>query len=207
MIEGFSFSGEAVDAVRSDILRDGFAYVGHSIPSAILASLRLECIQAKATAKRAEGTGELAYRSSLAPLGDIGQKILKDHASAEVLELIFGRSFKYCEDASCYTYYDEGDFLDPHLDGADNCEVTLLLYLDASEPGPDPGASGLYLTLYSSDGESETRAIETAAEGMMIGYGSRVMHGRKRLAAGEHIWMLTACFTSGGDEVELSSAD
>ena len=142
MIEGFSFSGEAVDAVRSDIQRDGFAYIRHSIPSAILAWLRLECVQVKAAAKRAEGSGELAYRSSLAPLGDFGKKILKEQAFSEVLELIFGRSFEYCEDASCYTYYDEGDFLDPHLDGADNCEVTLLLYLDASEPGPDPGASG-----------------------------------------------------------------
>ncbi|KJS38584.1 MAG: hypothetical protein VR74_05290 [Hyphomonas sp. BRH_c22] len=194
---GFSLSEKEIDAIRNSVARDGFGYLGGSIPSGILDPLRRECIQAKASAKKAEGTGDLAYRSSLASLGDFGQKILKEHASSDVLELIFGRTFKYCEDASCYTYYDEGDFLGPHLDGADNCEVTLLLYLDASEPGPDHETSGLYLTLYDADGNSEASAIETAAEGMMIGYGSKVMHGRKKLAAGEHIWMLTACFTSG----------
>ena len=140
---GFSLSEKEIDAIRNSVARDGFVYLGGSIPSGILDPLRRECIQAKASAKKAEGTGDLAYRSSLASLGDFGQKILKEHASSDVLELIFGRTFKYCEDASCYTYYDEGDFLGPHLDGADNCEVTLLLYLDASEPGPDHETSGL----------------------------------------------------------------
>lgn len=186
-------------ALLSLLENDGFVFIPDSIPLSLLRELKDECLDARNSSLRAEGQGELQYRSSLAPLGMKGRELLENAASSEILEPLFGRKFSCSWNASCYTYYEAGDFLAAHLDGVENCEVTLLFYLDATTPGNDPGESGLHLTLYRQDEGGAVvprKTIATTAGGIMLGFGSRVLHGRRRLEEGEHIFMLTACFTS-----------
>lgn len=185
--------------LNAAIETDGFAYIANAIPAHLWAALQDECGGARKTANSAQSDHPLAYRSSLSSLGEVGLDLVKFRAPDEILAPIFDQSFEYCEDASCYTYFEADDFLSPHLDGADNCEVTLLFYISATEPGANPEESGLYLSIYE-DGPGETpmlrKSIATPEGGIMVGRGSKVLHGRKKLSEGEKIWMLTACFRS-----------
>jgi hypothetical protein len=195
---GFDLSESLVVQVRSGIDTDGFAYIENCIPAALLADLKKECLNARKQAKRAESDIHIAYRSSLAQLGSMGTSLLQRQAVLEILKPIFGKDYEYRADASCYTFFEEGDFLSPHMDRHENCEVTLLFYIVASEPGPDPDTSGLYLSLYSKEDSGKIflkKTISTPSGGIMVGRGSQVLHGRRVLGHGEYIWMLTACFS------------
>ena len=199
MADLFDFCPEKAARLNAAIESDGFAYVANAIPEGLWADLQDECGRARKTANSAQSDHPLAYRSSLSSLGEVGLDLIKSRAPDEILAPIFGQRFEYCEDASCYTYFEAGDFLSPHLDGAENCEVTLLFYISATEPGETPEESGLYLSIYD-DGPSDTpmlrKSIATPEGGIMVGRGSKVLHGRNKLAEGEKIWMLTACFRS-----------
>lgn len=201
MLSSLQLSKKRIVTTREQIKTCGFSLMAGSIGSPLLEALQKECSEARVHAKQAEGVGEVSYRSSLAPLGPVGVDLLENHASRVILEPVFQRPFSYCENASCYTYFEEGGYLAPHLDGADDCEVTLLFYLDSSKPRPDPDKSGLYLSVYNNNDtgtQKLIKSIPTEFGDIMVGHGSKVVHGRKRLAQGEHIWMLTACFTSNG---------
>jgi len=199
LIIDLSLAPQRLMDARTAVDRDGFAFIENGISEPLLNHLQNECTQARCSAKKAQSETPLAYRSSLASLGPVGIKLLQSETHSAILEPIFGKSYHYCAGSSCYTYYEEGDFLSPHLDGADDCEVTLLFYISATEPGPDPKTSGLYLSLFTEDASGRPnlrKSIPTPAGGIMVGRGSQTIHGRDKLAPGEHIWMLTACFSS-----------
>ena len=188
-----------LELIKTTVKQEGFAFIDNGISEALLSRLQAECAEAKRSAKKAISETPLAYRSSLASLGPVGIGLLESETPSAILKPIFGKSFKYCADSSCYTYYEAGDFLSPHRDGADNCEVTLLFYISATEPGSDPQTSGLYLSLFTEDAFGRpilSKSIPTPMGGIMVGRGSETVHGRDELAPGEHIWMLTACFTA-----------
>ena len=195
----FDIHSEKAARLNAAIETDGFAYMANAIPENLWAELRNECACARKTANSAQSDSPRAYRSSLSSLGQVGLDLVKFRAPDEILAPIFDQKFEYCEDASCYTFFETDDFLSPHLDGADNCEVTLLFYISATEPGLNPEESGLYLSIYD-EGPGETpklrKSIATPEGGIMVGRGSKVLHGRNKLSEGEKIWMLTACFRS-----------
>lgn len=156
-----------------------------------------EATSQRVIAKRAEATKGLAYSSRVASLGSAGRKFLQELVPTQFLYPIFGKNFLYCAEASCYTFFEEGDFLDTHKDGADVCEVTALFYLSASPLVESSEVSGLFLHIYEDnrDGPGLLRqSIPTPAGAAMFGRGSQVWHGRTAMAKNEHIWMLTACF-------------
>lgn len=191
-----------VDLARREVAAFGFSCLERAIGTDLLGVLRQECAATRETAQRAQGDHPLAYRSFVAPLGSVGRQFLTGPDPAAILGPIFGRRFAPCADACCYTYFEGGDFLSPHLDGAHNCEVTLLLYLSATTAGPDPATSGLYLSIYEATNDEAPqllKAIPTPEGAIMIGHGCQTLHGRSTLAPDERIWMLTACFTSVGD--------
>jgi len=192
--------GTQLPGIRHSIDCFGF----HCLPDA-MSSKMLEELAREAQCRRAEAkcavslSADLPYSSHVAPLGPLAIHVLGTMASPALLEPVFGRQFRYCPDASCYTFFEEGDFLETHRDDASNCEVTLLFYLSASALRPDKQASGLKLSVYADGGDAPGTLLKTIATpqgAIMFGHGSRFWHRRHRLQPGEHIWMLTACFTS-----------
>lgn len=194
-----------LDEAQLPDIRQSIDYFGfHCLPDAITSEI-LEELAGEARSRRAEAkhaiseSNHLAYSSHVAPLGPSAVHVLCSMASATLLEPVFGRPFRYCPDASCYTFFEAGDFLETHRDDASNCEVTLLFYLNASPLRPDTQESGLNLSVYADDGDAPGALLKTIATpqgAIMFGHGSRFWHRRHRLQEGEHIWMLTACFTT-----------
>lgn len=186
--------------IRQSIDCFGFHCLPDGISPELLDELAREARGKRTEAKRAVSeSADLAYSSRVAPLGPSAVHLLDSIASAALLEPVFGHPFRYCPDASCYTFFEAGDFLETHRDDASNCEVTLLFYLSASPLRTDKQASGLNLSVYADDGDAPgalLKSIATPQGAIMFGHGSRFWHRRHRLQAGEHIWMLTACFTS-----------
>ncbi|WP_141521689.1 hypothetical protein [Novosphingobium sp. PC22D] len=192
--------GAQLPGIRQSIDYFGFHCLPDAMSSETLEELAREACCRRAEAKRAVSeSADLPYSSRVAPLGPSAIHVLGSMASAALLEPVFGRRFRYCPDASCYTFFEAGDFLETHRDDASNCEVTLLFYLSASPFRPDKQASGLNLSVYADDGDAPgalLKIIATPQGAIMFGRGSRFWHRRHRLQEGEHIWMLTACFTS-----------
>ncbi len=186
--------------IRQSIDYFGFHCLPDAMSSEMLEELAREAQCRRAEAKRAVSeSADLPYSSRLAPLGPSALHVLGTMASPALLEPVFGRHFRYCPSASCYTFFEAGDFLETHRDDATNCEVTLLFYLSASPLRPDKQASGLKLSVYADDSDAPGALLKTIATpqgAIMFGHGSRFWHRRHQLQAGEHIWMLTACFIS-----------
>lgn len=192
--------GAQLPGIRQSIECFGFHCLPDAIPSEMLKELAGEARFRRAEAKPAVSeSADLAYSSHVASLGPSAVHVLGSMASAALLEPVFGRPFRYCPGASCFTFFEAGDFLETHRDDASNCEVTLLFYLNASPLRPDSQVSGLNLSVYADDGDAPGALLKTIATpqgAIMFGHGSRFWHRRHRLQEGEHIWMLTACFTS-----------
>lgn len=187
----------ALASLRTSARALGFASLEDSVSNALLAALRHEADTQGDRAEDVTDGGDIVYHARLAKLGDTGAAFLGSAAVSVLLDSVLGRSMILSRDSSCYTYYEAGDFLGPHRDNPDDCEVTLILYLEAHSPRPDARDTGLALRVYGEhyDAAAAPRAVIPTRSGtLVVGQGSRVWHERPRLQAGERVVALTACF-------------
>ena len=116
----------------------------------------------------------------------------------DLLYQVFGEHAVLSEGVSCLTYYGEGDHLGPHLDmPAEECSVTIIIYLEATSPAPDAPDTGLILRVYGEDmaaGDEARLTIPTHAGSIVVGRGSKVWHERPKLKTGEWVAAVTGCF-------------
>ena len=99
----------------------------------------------------------------------------------KILEILFSIPLTLEESASCYTYYQPGDFLGTHLDHAEKCVVTVILYLDVVHSDKRSYETGLELHILgqtSSDEDKPQVIIPTKAGSLIIGLGSVNWHKR-----------------------------
>ncbi len=188
--------------LKSDLRRVGFASVENSINDTLLKSLREEASIQWATARRVLDDGIVSYKAHLADLGDVARAFLTAPIFTEFLQLVFDQSFVLTESSSCYTYYETGDFLSPHQDSADDCEITVLVYLDASSPNPKSSNTGLSLKIYEDHAGKPAKQLHTikTQRGLVVtGRGSKQWHSRPPLLIGERVTLLSACFSAKAD--------
>jgi len=185
--------------LRTNVREVGFACVENAIDEPLLESLREESSIQRRNARRVTESGLVSYRGYLADLGNLASTFLTGRPIAGLLRSVFNKSFVLVKDSSCSTYFEAGDFLSPHRDGADDCEVTVLIYLDASSPNLNSPQSGLVLQVYEGDADEPGEvkaAIKTQSGSLIVGQGSRIWHGRPPLIEDERVALLTACYSS-----------
>ena len=192
-------SSDDLAVLRSDVFTTGFACVENAIDEALLEKLRAEAELQKKNALSVSDDGLISYQAYLSDLGAVAREFLTDQSVTDFLQLLFGQSFVLSEGSCCYTYYNVGDFIKAHRDVASDCEVTVLLYLEAASPDPDAADSGLSLQIYDDHEGKPTdirHTIKTRRGFLVTGRGSSEWHGRPPLLEGEHIALISACFIS-----------
>lgn len=164
-----------------------------------MAELHAEARRNRSGAKAVSGTSGHGYRAHLSGLGDTGRAFLAGGTMTELIGTLFGVRLVPDKVASCYTYYQPGDFLGAHIDHAEQCLVTAILYLDVVRPASRSESTGLELRILeeASSGESTTtRAIlPTEAGALVLGLGSMNWHERPTLQDGEYLTAMTACYS------------
>ncbi|MEJ2646348.1 MAG: 2OG-Fe(II) oxygenase family protein [Gammaproteobacteria bacterium] len=191
-----------MNCLRSDIERVGFGYLDNPLADGQVASLRREAAAQRAGARRACDDGAVSYRGYLAELGAIAIGTLTGPPVGGLLDALFGRHLVLARNSSCYTYYEAGDFLSAHRDDGDDCEVTVLIYLEAVSPDPEAAGSGLQLRIHVDQGGSPgaiSQSIGTRANRLVVGRGAQIWHGRPTLNEGERVSLLSACFSQMRD--------
>jgi hypothetical protein len=115
-----------------------------------------------------------------------------------LLSVIFGGSFVLTENRSCLTFYKEGDHLGRHLDEpAEECVVTIIVYVAATGPSIRSQETGLELRVYEQQMTENCNArltIPTHTGGIVVGCGSKFWHERPMLQKGEQVAALTGCY-------------
>lgn len=185
--------------LKAELGSAGFACVPDALAADELSALRGESLSQREGAKRVTDNREISYSGFLADLGPVALDFLTGRAVSEFLHSVFGETFALTQASSCYTYYESGDYLSAHRDGADDCKVTLLVYLHVDSPDRAASQSGLRLQIFAdNDGKPGDIAhlIETHQGSLVAGYGSRTWHGRPPLQEGERVYLLTACFAA-----------
>lgn len=192
---------EQLATLRFNVKEFGFACLEHALDSELLGRL-----QAEATAQldptitaAAEGGSETGYHARIGTLGAVAKSLLKSHETATFLQAVFGEAMVLTEDASCFTYYQDGDYLGLHRDRPSACFVTMIVYLDAVSPDPEAANTGLILHVYGKEcpaADPPRLLIPTIAGALVVGRGSESWHRRPRLQTGEHVAALTACFAA-----------
>ncbi|WP_144444235.1 hypothetical protein [Caballeronia arationis] len=183
--------------LRAEIGASGFACMPDALDATRFGALQAEASVRRQEALRACGDGDVRYRSRVAPLGDVARAFLAGSELASALESVFDDAYAYEEEASCYTYYESGDFLGVHRDRPDECEITVIVYLHAQGRGADAPDTGLRLDIYSGGDTDERRLVHfipTRTGGMVLGRGAAVWHARPPLLQDESVIALTACF-------------
>ena len=197
-LNAIDITNAQLNCLRSDIERVGFGYLDNPLADGPLASLRREALAQRAGARRACDDGAISYCGYLADLGATAIATLTGPRVGGLLHGLFGRRFALTRGSSCYTYYEAGDFLSAHRDGADDCEVTLLIYLEAVSPDPEAAGSGLQLRIHVDQGGSPgaiSESIGTRVNRLVVGRGAQIWHGRPTLNEGERVSLLSACFS------------
>ncbi len=190
---------DLLQRLRREVAADGFASCDQALDPKLISALQAEARAAFAHSVTAEDDGSVSYRAKMGNLGPVGKAFLSHTATTAVLDSIFEGCVTVSENASCYTFYAEGDHLGLHQDRSDSCHVTLILYLEVNGPSPRPASSGLELRVYGCERPAETEApkviILTYIGRVVVGRGAKVWHERPRLAQGEQVMALTSCFT------------
>jgi hypothetical protein len=123
---------------------------------------------------------------------------LTDEPVLRLLRDFFGGEHALSEAISCVTFYDGSGHLGAHLDQpAEDCAVTIIVYLDAESPDPAAPDTGLVLAVYGEDRASvgvPRLRIPTRAGTIVLGRGSRIWHERPRLKEGESVVAITGCY-------------
>jgi len=186
-----------LEQLRSGIDAFGFGTLTATIWPDVLAGMRKEADLCREAIQVEQQSG-LRYHAALAPLGRKATRLLGSQALSHVLARVFGGSFSLTEGRSCMTFYGEGDFLGPHQDQpAEECAVTIIVYLEVADAAIRHGQTGLELLVY---GETMTPdavprlVIPTRAGAIVVGRGSAFYHERKRLARQERVVALTGCY-------------
>lgn len=191
---------DAVAAMKASVTRYGFGELPRSLHGDVLAGLRAEAETQFGGAVHAESGDEapLRYRARVAGLGDYALSLLKGPEMAALLEGVFGQRFTLSENISCYTFYNSDDHLGAHQDSpAEQCQVTIIVYLHATSPDRDAPDTGLVLNVYGEEPDSVGHArlrIATVAGSLVLGAGSRFWHERPRLKPGETVTAITGCY-------------
>ena len=184
---------------RSDLETAGFTCMDSVLGSKLLSDLRSEAIHKKKVAVQVCGTSQCQYQAHLAGLGKAGIALLTGGRISTLLDNLFDTPLKLEEAASCYTYYQPGDFLGPHLDIAELCLVTVIFYLEVSCPEKRTDKTGLELHILGKSPTDENNphvVLPTKAGFLIIGAGSVNWHKRPTLQNGEFITALTACYSN-----------
>lgn len=144
----------------------------------------------------ADGTGLVpAQRTTRGELGPVAAGWLHDGRLLEVVCDVAGCEVQQSWRSSCYTRYERGDFLAPHVDDPAGCTVAVLLYLSVRAPA-NPGL-GLALDVFDEqDGANPVLRVTARPGRLVVLLGSQVRHGRRPLATGERVTLLSACFRS-----------
>jgi len=201
-LNAIDITSAQLNCLRSDIERVGFGYLDNPLADGQVASLRREAAAQRAGARRACDDGAVSYRGYLAELGAIAIGTLTGPPVGGLLDALFGRHLVLARNSSCYTYYEAGDFLSAHRDDGDDCEVTVLIYLEAVSPDPEAVGSGLQLRIHVDQGGSPgaiSQSIGTRANRLVVGRGAQIWHGRPTLNEGERVSLLSACFSQMRD--------
>lgn len=180
----------------------GFGQLPASIRPATLAGLQAEAGAGKGIALRAEQAAGIAYKADIIALGPRARGFLGSDELAALLSTVFGERFVLAEQRSCFTSYEEGHHLGPHLDEpAAECAVTLIVCLVAEGPALGASATGLELRVYGPGWplDRAPRLILPSRPGCIVaGRGSVFWHERPMLRPGEHVVALTACYRPVG---------
>ncbi len=133
-------------------------------------------------------------RNRRAELGPVARGLVGDPSLLQLLRNASGLAVQPSYEATCFTYYQGGDYLAVHQDRKNSCIMTLLLYLGVEwsrETGPGPGLS---LSVHDREyGPSQLR-IPSAVGKAVILMGSQIWHGRRQLWPRESVATLSACF-------------
>lgn len=188
----------AAPSARSDLDKTGFACMQGFVNPQVLLELQREALRMKNEARPVYSSSDCQYRAHLSGLGAAGLTFLAGRSISKLLDLLFQAPFSLERDSSCYTFYQPGDFLGPHLDRIEHCTVTAILYLDATQPEHKTDRTGLELHILgiSSSEENQMRTIIPSVVGtLVVGLGSENWHERPMLQDGEYLTALTSCFT------------
>jgi hypothetical protein len=191
--------GEQLVRLRSTVEMYGFACLDHALDQDLLEKLQAEAASKLEIAIAASSDGETPYRARIGTLGEVARGLLESPETTDLLHAVFGESLTLTDDASCFTYYRDGDFLSLHCDRAVACRVTMIVYLDAASPDRNAPNTGLALKIYGASkpsGEAPRMVIPTIVGSLVIGRGSETWHERPPLQRGEHVMALTACFSA-----------
>ena len=191
-------SRDDLEKVRLSVQSFGFGSLPCTIAPCVLRALNEEAGERKSAAVLAEQSEELQYRATIISLGPQARDFLCSRRVTELLSTIFGGSFVLTEHRSCLTFYQEGDHLGPHLDKpAEECAVTIIVYLAATGPALRSPQTGLELRVYGQEMTTTGTAritIPTRAGGIVVGRGSKFLHERPPLQEGEYVAALTGCY-------------
>jgi hypothetical protein len=188
---------ETVVSLRADARECGFAYLENALDDELLATLRAEASAQSVGAFSAIKGDSSPYKAHLADLGDEARSFLRSPPIVQLLQAVLEEPYALSEHASCYTYYESGDFLGLHRDRPVECAATVIVYLDVASPDPQSAQTGLSLRIFGEHGAQTTgprAVIPTRSGTLVVGRGSRSWHERPPLQAGERVVALTACF-------------
>jgi len=194
-------SGWACDDIvtaRTNLETAGFTCIECAVNSQLLSELRAEAFHKKKDAVPVCGTSQCQYHAHLAGLGKAGVAFLAEGRMPEFLDSLFDIPLRLEDGSSCYTYYQPGDLLEAHLDHAELCIVTVILYLDVVRSGKRSDKTGLELHILGkspSDEGNPRVVLPTEAGSLIIGLGSANWHKRPTLQDGEFITAITACYS------------
>lgn len=190
---------DVAHSALSDLNTVGFTCIQGLISSALTSELRAEALHNKNEAKAVSDTSGHGYRAHLSGLGDDGRAFLSGNTMTELIGALFDRPMAPNKVASCYTYYQPGDFLGAHIDHPEQCLVTAILYLDVVHSERKVDMTGLELHILEDAISGEHRKartiLPTQAGALVIGLGSTNWHERPALQDGEHLIAMTACYS------------
>jgi hypothetical protein len=185
------------EELHLDLEAFGFVRLPRTVPPAALKDLQHEAAEQSASALKAE-SARAQYRARIAALGPRAERFLRSASLTDSLSGVFGGRFTLTAERSCLTVYGEGDHLGPHLDTpAEECAVTILVYLVATRQAYPALPTGLALHVYGLDMPGDRMpvlTIPTQTGAIVVGNGSRFWHGRPMLQKGEMVVALTGCY-------------
>lgn len=184
--------------IARHVTETSFAPFEAAISPTWLSRMQSEAQDALAGSVLAEQSEGLSYCAKISGLGPVARSFLLEPAVISLLSEYFGGRYALSEDISCLTFYDANGHLGAHLDEpAEECSVTVIIYLAAASPDPDAADTGLVLNVYGESKASIGRPklrIATRPGTIVLGRGSRVWHERFPLKPGESVTAITGCF-------------
>ncbi len=175
----------------------GFAVLEQLVPRTVCSALTEEAQSAYPASWSCERGPEdqpPLQRNRRAELGPIARGLVSDGALLQLLRTTSGLALQPSFEATCFTYYQAGDYLAVHQDRKNSCIMTLLLYLGvrwSQDLGPSPGLS---LSVHDREYGPPLLQIPSSVGKAVLLMGSRVWHGRRQLWPQESVSALSACF-------------